>query len=851
MKTKNIHILLVLFTLTTCMVNGQTAKLVRGPYLQTGTSSSVIVRWRSDIATDAKVKIGQNPASLIQTFTQSSVLTEHEVKVTGLSPSTKYYYSIGSSSQTLQGDTANYFITAPITGSSQKIRLWVMGDIGNGTANEFQVRDQYMKYMGKNYTDALLLLGDNAYMSGYDNEYQNNFFNVYKDGILKNTVVWPALGNHDYANNSTRQNDHAVAYFDIFSLPMNGEAGGIASGSEAFYSYDYANVHFVVLDSYGREQNTYRLYDTLNPQVTWLKKDLAANKQKWTIVYFHHPPYTMGSHNSDTEFELISIRKNIIPILERYKVDLVLNGHSHCYERSRLMKGHLGTETTFDPAIHNVSQSSAKNDGSTNSCPYVKNSSGAYNGTVYVVNGAGAADFLSGSQAAWPHNAMYYADVTNGGSMSIEIDSNRLESRFVCADGIIRDQFTIYKDVNNVQNLSIQAGQSIELNASWKGNYNWSEGSLTQRITVKPNTTTTYSVQDDKGCLKDVYNITVINPEAPVISNVTSSPLIPKSTEPVQVSATVFSTTSVQSVKLLWGYNSAQLNNEIQMLLSGNTYQAIIPNNPDGSVVFYQITATNANLVSTSTSQASYTVKDNLINSFVDFDNKDLSFTGFGGNNFVKVSNPFPTGINISGNVGQCIKGNPSETWSGIFSSKLSSKIDFSVSHIFKMKTYSPKACTVLFKLEDYNNSSINKEVSATTTILNEWEDLSFDFTGAASGTYDKITLFFDFGNTTGNTFYFDDIRLTNDIPTGIVYENSFSQIKIYPNPSEKNLILENGRGKKIGKVTIRSIDGKEVYKTTSEESFVTLNISLLESGIYFIRIETDGEIINQKIIKR
>ena len=52
---------------------------------------------------------------------------------------------------------------------------------------------------------------------------------------------------------------------------------------------------------------------------TWLTNDLNANTQRWTIVYFHHPPYSKGSHNSDTETELIEMRQNIMPILEAKK----------------------------------------------------------------------------------------------------------------------------------------------------------------------------------------------------------------------------------------------------------------------------------------------------------------------------------------------------------------------------------------------------------------------------------------------------------------------------------------------------------------------------------------------------
>ena len=281
----------------------------RGPYLQLGTPTSLIVRWRTDIASSSKVNFGTILGGLTNSVIDNSIVTEHIIQLTGLLPNTKYFYDIGTSTTVLQGDANNYFISPVANGTQKKTSIWVTGDCGNNSTNQRNVRDQYATFRGTNYTDLWLLLGDNAYNSGLETEYQTNFFDQYKNDMLKKTVLWPCPGNHDYANNVTRQNDHNVPYFTIFSLPTAGEAGGVPSGTEAFYSFDYGNIHFLALDSYGKEGNTYRLYDTLGPQVVWIKNDLLANTKKWVIAYWHHPPYTMGSHNSDSEGELISIQK--------------------------------------------------------------------------------------------------------------------------------------------------------------------------------------------------------------------------------------------------------------------------------------------------------------------------------------------------------------------------------------------------------------------------------------------------------------------------------------------------------------------------------------------------------------
>lgn len=80
----------------------------------------------------------------------------------------------------------------------------------------------------------------------------------------------------------------------------------------------------------------------------WLLNDLQLNKAKWIIAIRHHPPYSKGTHNSDVEIEMVDMRNNIVPLLERFGVDLVLTGHSHTYERSYFIHGHYGVESTFN-----------------------------------------------------------------------------------------------------------------------------------------------------------------------------------------------------------------------------------------------------------------------------------------------------------------------------------------------------------------------------------------------------------------------------------------------------------------------------------------------------------------------
>ncbi|SHM57947.1 Por secretion system C-terminal sorting domain-containing protein [Chitinophaga jiangningensis] len=484
-------------------------QVIRGPYLQMGNQSAVTLRWRTDIATTGKVKYGLSATALNDSVVHTTSLTEHELRVSGLQPDTKYYYSIGNSTNVLQAGADNYFVTAPPATTTRKIRIAAYGDCGTASSVQTNVRNAYLSYMGTNHTDVWLLLGDNAYNGGYDTEYQSNFFEMYKNDLLKNVLLFPTLGNHDYDNSSTLQTSHNIPYLSNFTLPSAGECGGLASGKEEYYSFDYGDVHFVCLDSYGLESGK-RFFDTTSTQVQWLKNDLAANTRKWVIAYWHHPPYTMGSHNSDTNSDLTNIRQNLIRILERYGVDLILNGHSHDYERSYLMKGHYGLENTFSMTTHAVSSSSAKYDGTSNSCPYFSTATKGNHGTVYVV--AGSAGQVGGTQSSFPHASSYYANATNGGSLVVEVEGNRLDAKWVAADNTIKDKFTILKDVNKNRVINATAAQPLVLSAYWPGTYAWSTGASTSSVTITPAVgTTVYTVADNSvaasQCVKDTFTV--------------------------------------------------------------------------------------------------------------------------------------------------------------------------------------------------------------------------------------------------------------------------------------------------------------------------------------------------------
>ena len=161
--------------------------------------------------------------------------------------------------------------------------------------------------------DFMVHLGDIGYEAGTRGELESFFFGVYAD-LLEDFAVFPASGNHEY------ETEDAAPFREAFVLPENGAPAGV----ERWYSYDWGDVHFVVLDS----------ERTGAPQAAWLDADLTANRLPWTIVYFHKPPFSSGAHGSDT-----NVQRFFVPLFVAHHVLLVLNGHDHDYERTKPIDG--------------------------------------------------------------------------------------------------------------------------------------------------------------------------------------------------------------------------------------------------------------------------------------------------------------------------------------------------------------------------------------------------------------------------------------------------------------------------------------------------------------------------------
>ena len=443
----------------------------RGPYLQSGAPSSITVKWRTDVATDAVVRYGTNVSNLNLSAQSGSTDTNHEVVLNTLQDDTRYFYSIGNSAGALAGGDSSYtFVTSPLAGTSKPTRIWVIGDSGTADANAAAVRDAYASFTGARGTELWLMLGDNAYPDGTDSQYQSAVFNMYPE-MLRQTVLWPTLGNHDghTADSATQSGP----YYDIFSLPKNGEAGGLASGTEAYYSFDYGNIHFISLESYETDRSPG------GAMFTWLQNDVAATNKEWVIAIWHHPPYTKGSHDSDTEGRLIDMRTNALPILEFGGVDLVMTGHSHSYERSFLIDGHYGSSSTFDSSMQ-INAGSGREDD-TGAYSKLAGAGTPHQGAVYAVAGS------SGKTSGGPlnHPAMFVS-VNSLGSIVVDVDASRMDVTFINQAGSVVDYFTMLKgpDTSPPALLSADALNDTSVSAVFSETLDTASAELTGNYSI-------------------------------------------------------------------------------------------------------------------------------------------------------------------------------------------------------------------------------------------------------------------------------------------------------------------------------------------------------------------------------
>ncbi len=187
----------------------------------------------------------------------------------------------------------------------EAVRFAVIGDNGTGDQPQFDVGRQMMTQRATVPYDFVLMVGDNMYVRASASGYAAAFERPYKSLLDAGVRFFAILGNHDDPNE--------IRY------------PGFNMDGQRYYSFASGHIRFIGLDT--------NVLDA--KQMEWFERTLKASLEPWKIVYFHHPLYSNGSrHGSNVE-----LRVKLEPLLVRYRVNVVLSGHDHHYERFKPQKG--------------------------------------------------------------------------------------------------------------------------------------------------------------------------------------------------------------------------------------------------------------------------------------------------------------------------------------------------------------------------------------------------------------------------------------------------------------------------------------------------------------------------------
>jgi hypothetical protein len=443
----------------------------REPYVQLVTPNSIYIIWRTEWERiEPVVRFGLSPDRLDRRVNSSAITIkaalgkaedtdprvvalrtgrnkrlpslhsapagtfQYEARLSGLTPNTRYYYAVFDGDRRLTPPEPSYhFVTAPVPGQSKPTRFWVVGDTGTARKPQYMVYQSALRVAAREGRpfDFILHVGDIAYLEGTDAQFQTRYFKPYAR-TLRHLVCWPTMSNHDGA--TSKSSTGTGPYFDAFVLPTKGEAGGVPSGMEAIYAFQWGRIHFICLDSFHLSRKSNDL------MATWLKKDLAKVKADgqtdWLIAFFHHPAYSKGSHDGSRERELLEMRQWIQPILEAGGVDVVFNGHSHTYERTMLMDGCYGTNQTAERFVLDEGDGNPWGDG-----PYRKSAGiNPREGQVTCVTGHGG--MTLGRVGTLP---MAVCVFTEYGSTIVDVDGDTLTATMINQYGDKLDCFQIVK----------------------------------------------------------------------------------------------------------------------------------------------------------------------------------------------------------------------------------------------------------------------------------------------------------------------------------------------------------------------------------------------------------------------
>jgi len=275
--------------------------LTKEPWLQNPSPTAVTIQYEVDTPGEGYVEFGTGqhldqsaPAQLHETLSYGQTTGYlYRARLTGLAPATAYRYRVMHPREGggLVRSSVAAFETWPET--ADRLTFIAYGDSRNGVETHRRMARQF----GRFHPAFILHTGDAVNYGYINSDWEPEFFEPLA-GVLDHLPVFVALGNHDGTAEDLRR------WFDF-------------PGGRTWYSFDCGPVHVVVLDSYEQGQDV----------AEWLAADLAATKATWKFVAFHMPVTPYSYYLGDFD------RQTLLPLLEKHRVDVVVAGHDHSYER--------------------------------------------------------------------------------------------------------------------------------------------------------------------------------------------------------------------------------------------------------------------------------------------------------------------------------------------------------------------------------------------------------------------------------------------------------------------------------------------------------------------------------------
>ncbi|HKR31800.1 MAG TPA: metallophosphoesterase [Terriglobales bacterium] len=187
----------------------------------------------------------------------------------------------------------------------KSVRFAVIGDNGTGEQPQYDIAAEMEAYENVVHYQFVIMMGDNIYGGHKPKDFERKFETPYKPLLDADVKFYACLGNHDNSDETLYK-----------PFNMNGQR---------YYTFKKGDVQFFALDS-----------NYMDPtQLDWIQQQLRESNAKWKIAFFHHPLYSDGRfHGPD-----VDLRNQLMPIFEKYGVNVVMSGHDHVYERFKPESG--------------------------------------------------------------------------------------------------------------------------------------------------------------------------------------------------------------------------------------------------------------------------------------------------------------------------------------------------------------------------------------------------------------------------------------------------------------------------------------------------------------------------------